>query len=349
MAEPAAPLIASSTLDLADVPVAERDAKWREVFVRNYDVVGRPEILDAQGRIFRFGQAVLTDTVQPRSFARDASRVRRDSNDNILISMELTGDMHVVQDGREERVEAGRITLFDVGRPITKLGDYGRTLVLSVPRELVEAALPGVDLHALTLGGSGALLAEHFRTLRMLLPSTPLTSAPALVTATLAMLAASVAPSADRVEQARPALSGALLTRAKRYIRENLLSPELTPDGVARAVGASRTSLYRAFEPEGGVADFIRRSRLEAARAALQDARDPRRIGEIAFAYGFGSEAQFSRAVRAAFGMTPTELRRGQGSGLYVPADENRWVRKPPGQPPEPGAEIIAWPRRHDG
>lgn len=343
MDEAASPLIPSFALDLSDVPLAERDGRWRDMFVRNHDILDRPQVLEAQGRVFRLGQAVVTDTVQHRSFVRDRSRTRRDGVDNVLISVELTGPMQVETERGRQSVEAGRVTLFDNARPTIKRGDFGRTLVMGVPRQLVDAALPGVDLHATTLGAGGGLLAEHLRNLRQGLPTTSMAAGPALVSATVAMLAACLSPTGERLEEAQPTLAGALLTRAKRYIRANCVEPDLTPERVATAVGASRTSLYRAFEPEGGVAEAIRRARLEAARAALRDVHDPRRIGEIAFAYGFNSEAQFSRSVRAAFGATPTELRRGHGGdGLYVPAAENRWVKKPLGKPTPQSAEVIA-------
>ena len=58
---------------------------------------------------------------------------------------------------------------------------------------------------------------------------------------------------------------------------------------------------------------YIWRRRLEAARDALLDASEKRRIGEIAFHFGFSSEAHFARAFRSAFGKTASETRRTRG------------------------------------
>ena len=116
-------------------------------------------------------------------------------------------------------------------------------------------------------------------------------------------------PFGEPVEQARPALTLLLLQRARRFVRANCCDPGLTPEKVAAQIGASRTTLYRAFQPKGGISEYIRLSRLDAARAALTEPKDPRRISEIGYAHGFQSEAQFSRAMRAAFGATPSELR----------------------------------------
>ena len=54
---------------------------------------------------------------------------------------------------------------------------------------------------------------------------------------------------------------------------------------------------------------WIRDQRLAAAREDLANASDKRSIGEIAYARGFADQAQFSRAFRARYGITPKEAR----------------------------------------
>lgn len=269
-----------------------------------------PPVLDVEGRAFDMDHAVLVDTIHPSlAFVRTKAQTRRDGADNIYVLTQVSGAYQLATEEGEDSIGPGVVTLVDVSRPVSRRASDGRTLCLSVSRELVEEALPGLDLHALTVGPGGALLAEHLHSLRTHLPATDRSAAPHLLRATVAMLSACVAPTADRLERARPLLKGALLARAKRHVRAHHHDPAMTPDSVAAALGASRTSLYRAFEPEGGVAAFIRDARLHAARRALQDPGDRRRIGEIAFAHGFTSEAHFSRAIRAVFGASPKDLR----------------------------------------
>jgi AraC-like DNA-binding protein len=93
-----------------------------------------------------------------------------------------------------------------------------------------------------------------------------------------------------------------------RHISEHLAQRELTPAAVARAVGVSRTTLYRAFEPAGGINAHIVGRRLDASFAALQlrRGRSPS-ISEIADRHGFVSHAHFTRAFKARFGIRPRD------------------------------------------
>ena len=270
-----------------------------------------PPVLEVSGRAFDLGRAVLADTIHPSlEFVRDSRITRRDGADNIYVLTQVAGSYEMATDSVEGRVGSGQVTLFDIARPVSRRAFPGRTLCLSVGRELVDEVMPGKDVHALRVTTGGSLMAEHLRGLRAHLPSMPMAAATHLVRSALHTLAACVLPTPDRLEQARPALTEALLSRAKRYIHAHCEEPSLSPDHIAVAVGSSRSGLYRAFEPEGGVAAYIRGARLQAARAALQNRDDHRRIGEIGYAYGFLSESQFSRAIRSAFGASPSELRR---------------------------------------
>lgn len=96
------------------------------------------------------------------------------------------------------------------------------------------------------------------------------------------------------------------LLAATRLIEERLLDPTLDAGDLMRALGLSRSSLYRAFQPVGGVNAWIRQRRLEHARDLLADQTGLRlSVGDVAQACGFASDSHFSRAFRKAFGNSP--------------------------------------------
>jgi AraC-like DNA-binding protein len=104
---------------------------------------------------------------------------------------------------------------------------------------------------------------------------------------------------------------------------------------VRRHLGVSRSLLYRVFEPIGGVSAFIQARRLDQAfDDILSDGCEQHTVAEIGYRLGFRSDAHFSRAFRARFGMTPGRLRTlGEGarredlSAIERPDDVFAWLR----------------------
>lgn len=93
------------------------------------------------------------------------------------------------------------------------------------------------------------------------------------------------------------------------FIEQRVDDWRLSVDMILKNFGVSRASLYRMFEPRGGVRQYISDRRL--LRAILDISARPLRRGHIAAAaerWGFSSDANFNRAVRGAFGVTPGTL-----------------------------------------
>jgi AraC-like DNA-binding protein len=85
----------------------------------------------------------------------------------------------------------------------------------------------------------------------------------------------------------------------------------MTPASIAAGLGISRSTLYALFEPEGGIESYVFARRLDRAfDTIVNDSARASGLGEIAFAIGFKSEAHFSRAFLARFGLKPREVRR---------------------------------------
>jgi AraC-like DNA-binding protein len=101
----------------------------------------------------------------------------------------------------------------------------------------------------------------------------------------------------------------AIREMADGHICERLPHGGLTPREIARAIGVSRTTLYRAFEQAGGVHAHVMSRRLERSFAALagRRGRSPS-ICQIAIQHGFVSDAHFTRAFKARFGIRPSDV-----------------------------------------
>jgi AraC family transcriptional regulator len=106
------------------------------------------------------------------------------------------------------------------------------------------------------------------------------------------------------------------IERAMRYVAAHLDRP-LTVGEVARAAHLSEFHFHRIFAAEVGepVGRYVTRKRLEIA--ALRLAYEPdRSVTDIAFACGYSSPSNFSKAFSAFFGVSPSRVRRPDGEAL---------------------------------
>jgi len=105
-------------------------------------------------------------------------------------------------------------------------------------------------------------------------------------------------------------IRNAHLHRCEHFIRTRLDDMRLTPQTVADGCGISLRYLHQIFEGEGvTVSTYIRTQRLLMCDAMLRDPHCRKSISEIAYHWGFGDQAQFSRNYRGRFGCTPREAR----------------------------------------
>lgn len=117
-----------------------------------------------------------------------------------------------------------------------------------------------------------------------------------------------------------------LLSEIQHFIEQNLSALELSAAMLLGRFGVSRATLFRLFEPYGGVRTYILERRL--FRALLDIAERPNLRGQIQRAverWGFSSATHFHRAVKRSFGVTPGSL---FSTGLSDPAlsDEKNWT-----------------------
>lgn len=246
-------------------------------------------------------------------FRRSGATIARSAIDHFLVQVYVEGGYAGSVGGQEVEMRAGDVCVLDLTRPLaTRAGDF-RNITIVVPRESLAPLVKAPDaLHGTILPGTsavGSLLADHLRTLHAQLPEMTAREAQAVAGGTAGLVAACLG-AADTREPPIPELHAAMLARIRRFIDERLESPDLDGDAIRRSFGLSRSSLYRLFEPLGGVAVHIRGRRLARALADLVTPRPDRtRVIDIALHWGFGSEASFSRAFRAAYGLTPGEAR----------------------------------------
>lgn len=101
----------------------------------------------------------------------------------------------------------------------------------------------------------------------------------------------------------------ALYEQICRYIEDNLGSPDLGTQSILAKFGVSRASLYRMFEPKGGVRNYIMDRR--TLRAVLDISRHADRRGIVQMAadrWGFSTGPNFNRSIKRLYGNSPRAL-----------------------------------------
>ncbi|NIZ60204.1 transcriptional regulator FeaR [Sedimentitalea sp. CY04] len=118
-----------------------------------------------------------------------------------------------------------------------------------------------------------------------------------------------LAPMADDSERTGGNIGD--FSRVATFIDQHLKN-EMAPEDIAVAVGMSVRSLYRLFEGrKGTLGTYIREQRLQkCARQLRAPQHQHENITSIAFRWGFGDAAHFSRAFKVKYGMSPRAYRQ---------------------------------------
>lgn len=120
-----------------------------------------------------------------------------------------------------------------------------------------------------------------------------------------------------------------LAARAMRLISDGLVDREGVA-GLAARLGYTERHLHRVLVQElgAGALALATAQRTNTARILLETTR--MRVTQVAYAAGFGSIRQFNDAMRAAFALTPSELRRRARTDATGPGISVRLALRPP-------------------
>lgn len=274
----------------------------------------RSEHFDLNARHFRLGQLEIFEVRgTPHRMTVNAR------SDGVAVVFSLEGSGVVQQGGRDASLRSDAFYLIDDGRPFTlDMHEAFLHLVVRVPRALIEESLP--DWRALavfgipTSCGPAAVLADTLRSIF----AQRTTLAPAdfreSANAVLALLAGALRSAARDAAEEASSVEHYHLERVKAFVRERLSDPDLDVKQIADAMALSPRYIHRLFE-RGSMTlmQWITAQRLDACHRELSaPGRLKQPVYVIAQAWGFVSQAHFSRVFRARFGVSPSAVRTGR-------------------------------------
>ncbi|WP_031516637.1 helix-turn-helix domain-containing protein [Streptomyces sp. NRRL F-5123] len=314
-------------LDSADLPAADRFEWWLDVTASTLT----PTVLTCDDtddfragiRALRLGDVqVASVTYSSLRSRRTPALVRRADAETYYLAVTLKGAQSISQVRRDATLEAGELLLYDSSHPFDAhahrgaAGDGVEAIIVSVARTVLPLPAARAErLLAVPLPG-GAGMGRLLREFLTGVVSEPACSgeqdALRLGTAAVDLVTACLAHYADAADAVPPeSRTHALTAGIHAFIEHNLGDRQLSPTAVAAAHHISLRYLHLLFQRQGtSVAAWIKQRRLDRCRRDLGDpslAHVP--IAAIASRWGLTLPAEFSRAFRAAYGMTPSDYR----------------------------------------
>lgn len=244
---------------------------------------------------------------------RTVKTIARSASDEIVVVTYPTGHFTFRIGDVERRVEAGEVAFFDLSQESSIEAPFVDNISLAISRRRLEPLVSFLDS------------AHGFVTPPTVLTKVLIAVAEQVVAAGATTQAAEAGPIADtliamvgacleQVSQPKPvtgaAASPVSLASLKAAIERHLTNPDFGPQSLMSEFNITRSTLYRAFEPLGGVAAYINERKLRYAFRQMTDpAQKDLRLSQLAFELGFAHASAFTRSFKAQFGLTPKEIR----------------------------------------
>lgn len=316
--------------DVATEPVANQLLAWRHRVGHVIDVLPSSSAVDlpfkASIDLYKLGDRVFTDCSSDNLLLdRSVARISTDSMRDYVFQVYTKGGVECIEGAglKSRSPVTASIMALDLNQPIRMQRSRCRVLTFFVPRQIVEQALPHAEsIHGRVFENKTPLtqlMIEHVVALSKSFPNMNENDAILAFDTSIQLMLGAFAKQAKLSGNIRAAARSAIFDKARRYVKENLYQPWLTPESVLAALQLPRATVYRLFQHEGGLGRYIINCRLR--EAANEIVRYPdRQIIEIAYSLGFNSASDFTRAFRRHYGMSPQDHRflaiRKMGGGL---------------------------------
>lgn len=303
-------IVETYRFDSGALPVDQQLAAWARFTAHSHvsAPVEGPFLVSAQ--FWRLdGMLMSAQTADPFSMERNQAFLSATAASHFLVVLPCDGRSRFTAPGLDQACGAGDIIFANL-RMLARCDNFDRqkTIAISIATPFLEAATGHLMVHGrLRRSPEATLFVSFMRALAEQLPELPQAAVASVSRILRDLLANAVLSSA---EEEAPALdkNPSLLARARAYI-DDQPPGELDVTSMVKALATTRSSLYRAFRAEGGVAVYDRVRRLRRLHRAVADPHDHRSLTEIGPAHGFGDASHLARLFRRTFGYSMSELR----------------------------------------
>lgn len=286
---------------------------WHQVSKNMYDIdpmASADNTGTFEAHRFLSEKGLLLAAAYDRQFIRVTKKHSSEFGDRVFVARFLSGGGLGESDGAPLRYRAGDIMINDYAREWHGVHYASKIQGVYLQKERLgydpSAPLPKIDFHANS--AMGKLLHQELD--RLFDPLLSGRHAMKLSRFERFISCVKLAIEGGLVEgDVRTRARAALKDLICEHIEKNLIDPSLSTTSLLKEFGVSRATLYRMFEPEGGVRNHIAVRRLYGAVHDLSiKPRVRGKIHEVSEKWHFSSDANFSRSVRRVFGTSPGAL-----------------------------------------
>ncbi|MDO8983467.1 AraC family transcriptional regulator [Cypionkella sp.] len=309
-----------TTITTKGIDLAARSRHWHEAIGQAYFPLDlsfrRPEAFDGELSMWQLGEVSLSRlTSDALMYRRLPKHLQIQGPEEFLVTLPAKSELLFAQGGREVRANPGAFFIERSHEPYefshAEPADlWVMKLSLAMLGGRVRAPDRFCSLQFDATNGANGLFVDMVHLIPQRYDAMS-EEARSMVGRQLADLLAMALQSDERVlSSGGSTVRMAHLARIESFVRRHIDNPDLGPDEVAAGCGVSVRYLHELLrDTNQTLGSWIRDQRLAAAREDLGNPRDKRAIGEIAYARGFADQAQFSRAFRQRYGITPKEAR----------------------------------------
>ncbi len=290
-----------------------RNDFWREVLKPMYEITLDKEMRNyqlfgsAKGRAIGASLQIGSTSFNTQNYLRTPKIIAHGGLDHYILQLITAGDLRGNFNGVDLCAKPGDIVIIDFTQTVESTAYAGSRITVMLARDELEKVIGWRNLHGVVLRAhepTTRLLFAYLRGLNDVAGELDATEVYSAQEAMLSLLGASVTAGAPENLAVNLTMRKCILT----YINENLTSPLLSPQTIMHHFRVSRSHLYRAFEPDGGVAKVIRDKRLDNAyRTLIKQRGQPVSLKDIAYRYGFHDSVQFTKAFKVRFGLSPKD------------------------------------------
>ncbi len=312
-----------STISTRGVNQAARSRHWHETIAQTYFPLEltfqRPEAFDGELTSWDLGSVSISRlTSDALLYRRLPKHFREPGPEEFLVTLPARSEVRFAQGGREVRANPGAFFIERSHEPYEfSHAEPADLWVMKLSKDMLGGRIRAPDrfcsLQFDATNGANGLFVDMVHLIPQRYDAMT-EETRAIVGRQLVDLLALAIQTDERVlTSGASSVRAAHLARIEAFVRRHVDDPELGPEAVATGCGISVRYLHELLrDTNTTLGQWIRDMRLQAAMEDLKNPADRRAIGEISYARGFTDQAQFSRAFRARFGVTPKEA-RGRG------------------------------------